>query len=120
MTNRSRTVLAGALPRGRLRQEDYFRLPKLPPNSLPAIRDSLSGVLERKAQTMNEQLAANAATRDSIARESAKRVTLKTTRDRANARRAEARRDSLSRELDRKDELLRAGAEQDTLHYDSV
>jgi tol-pal system beta propeller repeat protein TolB len=106
--------------RGRLRQEDYFRLPKFPANRLPAIRDSLSGVLERKAQNMNEQLAANAATRDSIARESAKKLPLKTTRDRANVRRAEARRDSLSRELDRRDVLLRAGAVQDTLHYDSV
>jgi tol-pal system beta propeller repeat protein TolB len=108
------------VPRGRLRQEDYFRLPKFPANRLPAIRDSLSGILERKAQTMNEQLEANAATRDSIAREGEKRVPLKTTRDRANARRAEARRDSLSRELDRRDVLLRAGAVQDTLHYDSV
>jgi TolB protein len=108
------------VPRGRLRQEDYFRLPKFPANRLPAIRDSLSGILERKAQNMNEQLEANAATRDSIAREGEKRVPLKTTRDRANARRAEARRDSLSRELDRRDVLLRAGAVQDTLHYDSV
>jgi tol-pal system beta propeller repeat protein TolB len=108
------------LPRGRLRQEDYFRLPKLPTSRLPAIRDSLSGILERRAQNMKEQLAANAATRDSIARDSAKRVPLKTTRDRANARRAEARRDSLSRELDRQDVLLRAGVAQDSLHYDSV
>ena len=45
---------------------------------------------------------------------------MKTTRDRANARRAQAARDSLSRELDRRDVILRANAVQDTLHFDSV
>src|SRR5437016_7667449 len=34
------------VPEGRLRQEDYFRLPKRPPNKLPAIRDSLSTILD--------------------------------------------------------------------------
>src|SRR6266571_2994138 len=86
------------VPQGRLRQEDYFRLPKRPPNRLPAIRDSLSGVLDEKAQATNEARAANAAMRDSIAREAAKPLPLKTTRDRANARRAQAARDSLERE----------------------
>src|SRR6266516_3733038 len=108
------------VPLGRLRQEDYFRLPKRAPNRLPAIRDSLSGVLDEKAQATNEARAANAAMRDSIAREAAKPVPLKTTRDRANARRAQAARDSLSRELDRRDVLLRASAVQDTIHFDSV
>src|SRR5437867_3576907 len=108
------------VPQGRLRQEDYFRLPRRPPNKLPAIRDSLSGVLDEKAQATNEALAANAAMRDSIAREAAKPVPLKTTRDRANARRAQAARDSLSRELDRRDLLLRAAAVQDTIRFDSA
>src|SRR6476620_1387064 len=36
------------VPRGRLRQEDNFRLPRVPANRLPAIRDSLSRVLERR------------------------------------------------------------------------
>src|SRR5438552_7277055 len=108
------------VPQGRLRQEDYFRLPKRPPNRLPAIRDSLSGVLDEKAQVTNEAIAADAAMRDSIAREAAKPVPLKTTRDRANARRAQAARDSLSRELDRRDVLLRAAAVQDTIRVDSA
>src|SRR5436305_9653154 len=37
------------LPRGRLRQEDYFRLPRLPARRLEAIRDSLASVLARRA-----------------------------------------------------------------------
>src|ERR1700741_5169994 len=46
-------------PRGRLQQEDYFRLPKLPPNRLSAVRDSLSEVLARKGEATNEAIAAN-------------------------------------------------------------
>src|SRR5213080_1544687 len=69
------------VPQGRLRQEDYFRLPRRPPNRLPAIRDSLSGVLDEKAQATNEAIAVDAAIRDGIAREAAKPVPLKTTRD---------------------------------------
>src|SRR4051812_37370751 len=49
------------LPRGRLRQEDYFRLPKLPANRLAAVRDSLAGVLARRADATIDALAATAA-----------------------------------------------------------
>ena len=108
------------VPRGRLRQEDYFRLPKLPPNRLPAIRDSLARILDRRKESGRQQLAANQAMRDSLALEAAKPVPLKTTRDRANARRAEARRDSIYRELDRRDVLIQAAAVQDTIRFDSV
>src|SRR6266550_5090126 len=38
------------VPLGRLRQEDYFRLPRLGASRLPAVRDSLSGVLARRAE----------------------------------------------------------------------
>jgi TolB protein len=107
------------VPRGRLRQEDYFRLPKVP-NKLPAIRDSLSAILERRAAATNRALAADSTARDSLAQAAAKPVALKTTRDRANARRAQAVRDSLSRELSRRDVLLRANAVQDTIRFDSV
>lgn len=109
------------LPRGQLRQENYFRLPKLPPaNRLATVRDSLSEILGRKAAATKDALAANAAARDSIARAATKPVPLKTTRDRANARRAQAVRDSLSRELNRRDIILRASAVQDTIRSDSV
>lgn len=108
------------VPRGRLRQEDNFRLPRLPANRLPAIRDSLSRVVERRAEAARDQLEANQSTRDSLTREAAKPVPLKTTRDRANARRAEARRDSLNSELDRRDESIRASVAQDTARVDSV
>src|SRR6267378_1499463 len=37
------------LPRGRLRQEDYFRLPKLPVSRLALVHDSLAGVLAKRA-----------------------------------------------------------------------
>jgi tol-pal system beta propeller repeat protein TolB len=108
------------VPLGRLRQEDYFRLPKRSTNRLPAIRDSLSRVLGSRAEATIATLAAHEATRDSLAREATRPVPLKTTRDRANARRAQAVRDSLSRELDRRDVLLRANAVQDTIRFDSV
>src|SRR3954467_1198817 len=108
------------VPRGRLRQEDYFRLPKLPANRLPAGHDSLSNLLERRAQAARDALAASQAMRDSLATEAAKPVKVKTTRDRANVRRAQAPRDSLSRELDRRDEATRVGIAQDTVHFDSL
>lgn len=123
---RARPTIAGLhvevydVPRGRLRQEDYFRLPKIPPYRMPAIRDSLSTLLGKKSEVTIVALAADSSTRDSLAQAAGKRVAVKTTRDRANARRAEAVRDSLSRELDRRDVLLRANAVRDTLHSDSV
>src|SRR5450759_5144007 len=108
------------VPRGRLRQEDYFRLPRIPPYRLPAIRDSLATLLGKKSEATMIALAADSLTRDSLAQAAAKGVAVKTTRDRANARRAEGVRVSLSRELDRRDVLLRANAVGDTLHSDSV
>jgi TolB protein len=67
-------------PKGKLRQGGVFRLPKLPPNRLPGVRDSLSALLAVRA----------------------------------------AARDSISREPDRRDVILRAAALRDTLHYDSI
>jgi tol-pal system beta propeller repeat protein TolB len=123
---RARPTVAGLhvevydVPRGRLRQEDYFRLPKAPVYRLPAIRDSLSTLLGRKAGVTTGALAADSLTRDSLAQAAAKRVAVKTTRDRANARSAQEARDSLSSELDRRDVLLRANAVRDTLRSDSA
>jgi tol-pal system beta propeller repeat protein TolB len=108
------------VPRGRLRQEDYFRLPKMPANRAGAVRDSLSDVLDRRAELARNALAASQAMRDSLAREAAKPAAAKTTRDRANARRAEARRDSLSRELDRRDAVIQAALAEDSVRFDSV
>ncbi len=107
--------------RGVLKQEDYFRLPKLlPANRLAMVRDSLNEILDRRAAALSEALAADSATRDSLERAATRVVPMKTTRDRANARRAQAARDSISRELDRHAILLRANAVQDTIHFDSV
>jgi TolB protein len=108
------------VPRGRLRQEDYFRLPKLPVHRLPAIKDSLSAILGKRTSTTLSALAVDSVQRDSLARAAAKPVVAKTTRDRANARAAAARRDSLSGELDRRDALLRANAARDSLRTDSL
>ena len=122
---RARPTVAGLhvevydLPRGRLRQEDYFRLPKVP-NRLPVIRDSLSTLLGRKADVTKGALTADSLAKDSLSRAAAKPVAIKTTRDRATARRAQEMRDSLSRELDRRDALLRANAVRDTLRSDSA
>ena len=109
------------VPRGRLRQEDNFRLPKIPAYRLPIVRDSLSTLLARRAQTAIATLAADSIARDTLALAAAKPAVGKTTRDRANAtRRAQAARDSVTRELDRRDALVRANAARDTLRTDSV
>jgi TolB protein len=108
------------VPRGRLRQEDNFRLPKATVYRLSAIRDSLNIVLARRAQTAIAGVAANATTRDSLTRAAAKPVAVKTTRDRLNAARAKAARDSLISGLDRRDSVLRANAARDTVRTDSV
>jgi tol-pal system beta propeller repeat protein TolB len=109
------------VPRGRLRQEDYFRLPRVNPYRLPVIRDSLSALLAKRGQAAIAGLAADSLVRDSLARAAAKPVVGKTTRDRANAaRRAQAARDSVTRELDRRDAQLRANAVRDTVRSDSV
>jgi len=107
--------------RGRLRQEDYFRLPKLPAaNRLQVVRDSLDEVLAKRASNAADAIDANAEKRDSLQRAALKPVPLKTTRDRANARRAQAARDSLIQDLDRRDMRLRQSLAQDTTRMDSV
>ena len=107
--------------RGKLRQEDYFRLPKLPAaNRLQVVRDSLDEVLAKRASNAADAIDANAEKRDSLQRAALKPVPLKTTRDRANARRAQTVRDSLIQELDRRDLRLRQNLAQDTTRMDSV
>src|SRR5438105_6753256 len=54
------------VPQGQLRQQDYFRLPRIPPNRLGAIRDSLSTTLGRKADETIAALVADSAARDSL------------------------------------------------------
>jgi TolB protein len=106
--------------RGLLKQEGNFRLPRMPANRLAATRDSLTETLSDKAQATQEALAANQATRDSLARAAQRAMPMKTTRDRANARRAAAARDSLLAELDRNDLALRQRATQDSVRVDSL
>src|SRR3954469_19783251 len=106
--------------RGLLKQEGSFRLPRMPANRLSAIRDSLTETLSDKAQATQVALAANQATRDSLARAAQRKTPIKTTRDRANARRAAAVRDSLGAELDRSDLALHQRAAQDSVHVDSL
>jgi tol-pal system beta propeller repeat protein TolB len=106
--------------KGKLRQEARFRLPRMPANRLPAISDSLGAVLRARTRRAYAGLAADSAIRDSLARAAEIPVPLRTPGERAAARRAAAARDSLSRELDRREIILRAKAVQDTLHFDSV
>jgi TolB protein len=108
------------VPRGRLRQEDYFRLPKVPPYRLPAIKDSLSTLLGKRTAAAIQTLTADSLVRDSLARAAAKPVVIKTPRERANAGLAQAARDSISGEIDRRDALLRANAARDTIRFDSI
>ena len=107
-------------PKGTLRQQGVFRLPKLPPNRLPALRDSLSGLLRFRTRATYAALAADSVLRDSLAREAARPIPLKHPGQRVAARLSAAARDSIALELDRRDVLLRAAAVRDTLHYDSL
>ena len=104
----------------KLRQQAYFRLPRVPPNRLRTIRDSLSNVLGVRTKAAYRALALDSAARDSLAREAARPVPLKHPGQRVAQRLTLAKRDSLYAELDRRDILLRAASVQDTLHFDSV
>ncbi|HJP86852.1 MAG TPA: hypothetical protein VJ852_12735 [Gemmatimonadaceae bacterium] len=106
--------------RGQLKQEGSFRMPRMPANRLPAVRDSLNDVLRERAEAMAESLNAHQWTRDSLARAAQKPMPMKTTRDRANARRAAAARDSILADLERTEKNLSARAAEDTVHMDSV
>jgi TolB protein len=106
--------------KGTLRQQANFRLPRVPANRAPALRDSLSTVLGARARATNRALALDSAARDSLAREAARPVPLKHPGQRVAQRLTVAMRDSLVAALDRRDELLRAASAQDTLHFDSV
>jgi tol-pal system beta propeller repeat protein TolB len=106
--------------KGKLRQEAYFRLPRVPPSRVKTMRDSLSGRLESRAKASLAALARNAAVRDSLARAAARPMPLKRPVERAAAKRAAAVRDSIARVLDRRDIALRAAAAEDTVRFDSV
>ena len=85
-------------PKGKLRQEAYFRLPRVPANRLTAIKDSLAAILEARRKTTYASLAADSVKRDSLARESTRPVPLKHPGQRVAAKNSAAARDSLSRE----------------------
>jgi tol-pal system beta propeller repeat protein TolB len=106
--------------KGQLRQEAIFRLPRIPAARLPAIRDSLTDLLDARARGTRNRLAADSAMRDSLAREATRPTPLKHPGQRVAARRSAAERDSVARELDLRDMALRAAAAQDTAHFDSV
>ena len=104
----------------KLRQEADFRIPRLPRNRLPVIRDSLNRVLNARAARTLAALAADSIARDTLASAAARPVPLNRPSQRTAARRAAAIRDSLSRELDQRDSTLRAAAARDTAQIDSV
>jgi tol-pal system beta propeller repeat protein TolB len=106
--------------KGVLRQEAVFRFPRLPVSRLPAIRDSLSELLDLRVRKATAALGAISAARDSLAREATRPIPLKHPGQRVAARRSAAQRDSITRELDRRDAILRAAIAEDTLHFDSV
>ncbi|MDQ6689989.1 MAG: hypothetical protein M3Z18_05725 [Gemmatimonadota bacterium] len=107
-------------PKGTLRQQGVFRLPRLPSTRLPALRDSLSALLNQRTRATNAALTADSVARDSLAREALRPVPLEHPGQRVAARLSEATRDSLTRELDRRDAMLRAAAARDTMRFDSV
>ncbi|MGH7650734.1 MAG: hypothetical protein ACREMS_02725 [Gemmatimonadaceae bacterium] len=107
-------------PGGVLRQQATFRLPRLPEDRLQEVRDSLSGILARRTRRTGAALAADSAMRDSLDREAERPTPMKHPGQRVAARRSAAARDSLARELDRRDVLLRAAAVQDSMRFDST
>ena len=108
------------VPRGSLRQEAIFRLPKLPPNRLHAIRDSLDHLLTTRARPTLASLARDSVTRDSLVNAASRPVLTKHPGQRVAARLDSAARDSVTRDLDRRDAILRAAAARETARYDSV
>jgi TolB protein len=107
-------------PKGKLKQQGYFRLPRVPPSRVTTIRDSLTTRLETRAKTTLATLARDSAIRDSLALAAARPAVLKTPGQRVAARRATAVRDSITRVLDRRDAALRTAAALDTARFDSV
>jgi Tol biopolymer transport system component len=107
-------------PKGKLKQQGFFRLPRVPPARAATIRDSLTARLDTRAKVTMAGLARDSVMRDSLARAAARTVPLTTPGQRTAARRATAVRDSIARVLDRRDVALRAAAAQDTARSDSV
>jgi TolB protein len=107
-------------PKGKLKQQGFFRLPRVPPARAATIRDSLTTRLETRSKSTLATLARDSAARDSLALAAARPVVLKTPAQRVAARRATAVRDSITRVIDRRDAALRAAAAQDSLRFDSV
>lgn len=106
--------------KGKLRQEAVFKLPTVPANRLATVRDSLSAILAQRGRRTYAALKTDSARRDSLATEAARPVPLKHPGQRVAARLSAAARDSISRELDRRDVVLRTAAAQDTARFDSV
>jgi tol-pal system beta propeller repeat protein TolB len=107
-------------PKGKLKQQGFFRLPRVPPARAATIRDSLTTRLETRSKSTLATLARDSTVRDSLALAAARPVVLKTPAQRVAARRATAVRDSITRVIDRRDAALRAAAAQDSLRFDSV
>ncbi len=107
-------------PKGKPRQQGFFRLPRVPPARAATIRDSLTARLEMRAKATLAGLARDSVVRDSLARAAARPVPLATPGQRVAARRATAVRDSIAHVLDRRDSALRAAAAVDTARFDSV
>jgi tol-pal system beta propeller repeat protein TolB len=107
-------------PKGKLRQQEYFRLPRVPPSRVAIIRDSLAARLETRAKSSVAALARDSTLWDSLAAVAARPVPLNRPAERAAARRAATSRDSLSRVIDRREMALGAAARQDTLRSDSA
>lgn len=105
---------------GKLRQEGYFRLQRVPPDRRSVVSDSIASVLAARAALTMSSLARDSATRDSLAAAAKRPVSLKHPAERAAAKKVAATRDSISKVLDARDERLRAAASLDTARLDSV
>lgn len=108
------------VPRGRLRQGADFRLPKVRADRSRPVRDSLNRILGARAGLARRKLITDSVQLDTLARVAERKVPLEHPGQRVAAKRAAAVRDSIAREIERRDILIRAKAGNDTIHFDSV
>lgn len=93
--------------REKLLQAGSFRLPRIPRDRSPTLRDSLDRVRSVRIKALQVKLAADSVTLDTLARAAARPVPQNRPGQRVVARRAAAARDSVKLEIERREASLR-------------
>jgi tol-pal system beta propeller repeat protein TolB len=103
-----------------LLQAGSFRLPRIPRDRSPTLRDSLDRVRAVRIKALHVKLAADSVALDTLARAAARPVPQNRPGQRVVARRAAAARDSVKQEIERREAALRETEAQSTAWADSV